>query len=361
MQQEAILVINPGSTSTKTALYSREGEIYVEKIDHTGSKSGNSISIRDELPERLMLVRKACESWLKDYRLVAIIGRGGLLKPLKSGIYEINDDMLDDLLECRYGTHASNLGAPIAYELAKIYGVPAYIVDQITIKEFVPEAYISGVPEIERKCRAHVLNIKECARHEAEKIGKNFRESSFVVAHLGGGISVGAMRNGDLIDVNNALLGTGPFSPERAGTLPIEGVLDMAMSGRYSKAELSMKFAKESGLKGYLGTSDMREVLRMIEGGNKEAELILRAMAYQISKEIGSMAAALNGKLDGIIITGGLANSDKFVDMISKSIKFLGDIFVCPGENELKGMAAGGFRAVNGEEDILVYKREYLD
>ena len=358
MKKEVVLVINPGSTSTKLALFTREGPVCEESIDHTGTDICNMNLINNQLPLRMKIIDETCRPWLENYDLVAVVGRGGLLKPMKSGIYEINSAMVDDLSSCRYGSHAGNLGAPIAYELSRIFSVPSYILDPIVTNEFIPEACISGVPEIERKCRAHVLNIKACVRKEADKLGKKIEDTNFIVAHLGGGISIGALKGGRLIDVNDASLGMGPFSPERAGALPINGILDLAMSGDFTRDQLINKFTKESGLKGYLGTNDVREVLRRIDEGDKKAALIFRAMIFQISKEIGAMAAVLKGNLDGVILTGGLANSLKIVEQIAEQIKFLGNVALYPGENELEAMAAGGFRAIDGTEEVMFYEKE---
>ncbi|MCF7903210.1 MAG: butyrate kinase, partial [Candidatus Marinimicrobia bacterium] len=266
-----------------------------------------------------------------------------------------NDAMLADFRTCKYSNHASNLGALMAYHVAQKLSVPAYIAGPITTDEFIPVARISGVPEIERKCRAHALNMKAVARKAAEKLDIEYGESRFVVAHMGGGISVGALVGGAIHDVNDALLGMGPFSPERAGALPLAGVIKMAYSGKYTREALERKFSKESGLKGYLGTADLQDVERMVRQGDEQAKLIYQAMVYQIAKELGAMTAALDGRIDGIILTGGMAHSDRLVGDLTHKVKNFGRVLVYPGEGELEALALAACRAVNGLEEVLEY------
>jgi len=279
-----------------------------------------------------------------------VAGRGAPLKPLDGGSYSINQTMLDDLHSCKYANHASNLGAIIASELAAEYGVNAYIVDPITIDNFIPQSRISGVPEIVRKCRSHALNIKANAREVAASIGKTIETSNFIAVHMGGGISICALRQGLVIDVNDALLGMGPFSPDRAGALPIGALVKLCYSGKYTERELTTRLSKESGLKAYLGTSDLIEVENMIDGGDANAKAVFEAMAFQIAKEIGAMFAVLQGSIDGIILTGGMAHSRMLLDEIEQYIGHLGRIFERPGELEMKALAEGVFRVVDGKE-----------
>ncbi|MHA1880905.1 MAG: butyrate kinase [Candidatus Neomarinimicrobiota bacterium] len=358
MKKEVVLAVNPGSTSTKLALFTREGSVYEKNIDHTGTAICNMHSISEQLPLRLEIVNNTYKPLVKDYKPVAVVGRGGLVKPIISGIYIVNDAFMKDTISCKYATHASNLGASIAYGIAKDLSVPAYVVDPVTVDEFIPEARISGVPEIQRRSRLHTLNVNACVRKEAKKLGKKIKDIRFVVVHLGGGITVAAIDGGKIIDCNDALVGMGPFSPERAGALPLEGVVKMAMSGDYTFKELYKKFSKNSGLKAYLGTSDVREVLHRIENGDEEADLIFRAMIYQICKEIGAMATVLKGKLDRIIVTGGMAHSPTVVRRIKERVGFLASISVYPGENELESLAAAGFRAIDGEQEVLIYESD---
>jgi butyrate kinase len=358
MDHEVVLAINPGSTSTKLALYNRQGPLKVEKIDHSGTVIAMMMSIEEQLPLRVEIIRKTFEPWLKGHRLVAVVGRGGIVKPLKGGIYAVNDDLMYDTINCIYATHASNLGASIAYGIAQDYGVPSFVVDPVTVDEFIPEARISGVPDIERRSRLHALNINACVRKEAANLGKPIDQTRFVIVHLGGGITVAAVEYGKIIDCSDALMGMGPFSPERAGALPLEPLIKMSMSGRYSFKELYQKLTKNSGMQGYLGTNDIREVERRIDEGDEYAALIYRAMIYQIAKEIGAMATVLNGKMDRIIITGGMAHSERVVEDLRQRIGFIGAISILPGENELESLAAGGFRAVDGEQEVQIYERE---
>jgi len=358
MNNEVVLAINPGSTSTKLALYDRKGCVKVEKIDHSGTEICNMISIIDQLPLRVEIIQRTFKPWLEGKKLVAVVGRGGLVKPIEGGIYAVNDDLMKDTISCRYATHASNLGASIANDIAKEYHVPAFVVDPVTVDELIPEARISGVPEIERRSRLHALNVNACVRKEAARIGKPIDQTKFVVVHLGGGITVAAVDRGRVVDCNDALMGMGPFSPERAGALPLEPLIKMAMSGSYSFKDLYRKLTKNSGVKGYLGTGDIREVEGRIDKGDEKAALIFRAMIYQVAKEIGAMATVLKGELDSIIITGGIAHSDRLVRDLSERINFIADIFVYPGENELESLAAGGFRAIDGEQEVQTYVSE---
>jgi len=356
MNQEAVLVINPGSTSTKLGLFTRAGAVQVESIDHTGTEICHMHSIVDQLPLRMKIITKTFRPWLDSYRLAAVVGRGGLIGPVKGGVYAVNETLKDVTINCRYATHASNLGASIADGIAQEYGVPAYIVDPVTVDEFIPVARISGLPEIERRSRLHALNINACARKEAKKLGRSETELRFVVAHMGGGISVAAIDKGRIIDCNDALLGMGPFSPERAGALPLEGIIKIAMSGKYTFKELARKLTKDSGLKGYLGTSNAIEIEKRIEAGDRKADLILEAMIYQVAKEIGAMATTLKGKVDAIIITGGLAHSKRVVGQLRERVAFIAPLAIYPGENELESLAEGGFRALDGETEILSYQ-----
>jgi len=354
--KETVLVINPGSTSTKIGLFDRQGPVKVENIDHAGTAISRMAAIPEQLPLRIEIINNTFRPWLNDCRLMAVVGRGGLLKPLKGGVYKITAGMITDAIECKYASHASNMGAPIAQEIAREYHVPAYVVDPVTVDELIPEARFSGVPEIERLSRQHALNIRACVRKAAAELGNLPAEINFIVVHLGGGISVTAVRNGRLIDCNNALLGMGPFSPERSGALPLEGMLDLAYSGQYTKAEMKAKLTKRSGLVAYLGTNDVREVWRRIHAGDEKAELVFRAMIYQVGKEIGAMATVLNGKVDRIVVTGGLARSPETVEMIRAKVDFIAPLIVYPGENELESLAEGGWRALDGLEEMLIYE-----
>jgi butyrate kinase len=287
--------------------------------------------------------------------LDAVVGRGGILRPIPSGTYLVSEKMLDELRHPKEREHASNLGAIIADEIAQRAGVPAFIVDPVCVDEFDEIARISGLSEIERRSLSHALNLKVAARRVARELGKRYDEVNLVVAHLGGGISVSAHRRGRMIDVNQALDGTGPFAPERAGGLPVGDVIRLCYSGRYTYEEMSKKIAGRGGLVAHLGTNDARQVERRIEEGDQHARLIYQAMAYQIAKEIGLMATVLKGDVDAIVLTGGLARSDMLVDWIVERVEWIAPAMIYPGEDEMLAMAQGALRVLRGQEEARDY------
>ena len=350
-----ILVINPGSTSTKVAIWKDEELILQETIKHPADKLDKFPCVVDQFNLRLQAVDSAIADWLEPDKLSAIAARGGPLRPLEGGTYAINEPMLDDLRTARYSNHASNLGAILAHHLAERLGIPCFVVDPVTVDEFTPLARVSGFPGIERKCRSHALNIKAVARQVAEEIGKPLGGTDFVVAHMGGGLSICPLAKGRIVDVNDGLLGMGPFSPERAGALPIGPLVELCYSGKYSKQELLRRLSIEAGLKGYLGTSDLVEVENRIDEGDEEAKLYYEAMLYQIAKEIGAAAAVLKGNLDGVILTGGMSQSERLVETIKSYVSFLGPVFVIPGEKEMEALALGALRVLQGEEEAKEY------
>jgi butyrate kinase len=356
MGEEAVIVVNPGSTSTRVAIRTRDRELVGAVVDHIGSDLVREARSASQLGGRLGVI----EEWLEGavdagWEITCVVGRGGLLRPIEGGTYVVDEAMLDDLKCARYGDHASNLGAPIARRLADRYGVEAYVVDPVTVDEFWERSRISGVPGITRRCRSHTLNIKASARKVAASLGKGIDEIDLVVAHLGGGVSIVALRRGRIVDVNDALLGQGPFSPNRAGSLPIGPLVELAFSGRYGKKELLDLLSRGSGLYAYLGTADVREVERMIEEGDERAALVFDAMLYQISKEIGAMAAALGARPAAIVLTGGMAQSDRVVAELHGRIEFLAPVHVIPGEHEMEALAEGAFRVVDGIEEAKRY------
>jgi butyrate kinase len=263
--------------------------------------------------------------------------------------------MCADLEKSAHGEHASNLGALLARRFASLYGVPAFVVDPVTTDEFEPPARFSGVPGIERKCRNHALNIKAAGRRVAAKIGKDLEKTRLVVAHLGGGISVCALKGGRIIDSTDALLGEGPFSPERAGTLPLAGMIALCMDSGRPKSDIIKLLSRESGLKGYLGTNRLPEVFRMIDQGNEEARVTLDAMVLQIAKWIGAMAAALKARPDAILLTGGMAHSERLVRKITSFVEPFGPVHPIAGSIEMEALAEGAFRVLNGEESPRTY------
>ncbi|MBW1888569.1 MAG: butyrate kinase, partial [Deltaproteobacteria bacterium] len=290
--------------------------------------------------------------------LDAVVGRGGLLKGVPSGTYTINEKVLEDVRNPHlWGReHASNLGGLIANSIAEPLNIPSFIVDPVTVDELPEIAKISGVPEIEKRPLFHALNIRYTAHRLAEKIGKLFEETGLIGAHMGGGISVAAIKGGRVVDVNTAVLGSGPFSPQRAGTLPLGDVVDMAYSGQYTKDELMAKFTRKSGLIGYLGTDDVVEIEKRIKKKKKKASLILKAMCYQISKEIGACASALEGKIDSIFLTGGLAYSSLIVEEITRRTDFIAPVHVFPGENEMEALSQGALRVLKASGKAKIYE-----
>jgi len=349
--QEIIIVINPGSTSTKMALFNSKEKIAEDAVSHPSDQLAAFDNVADQFDLRMENI----DDWLNEQnidqmKVVAVAGRGARMRPLEGGAYRINEKMLDELRTMHWSNHAGNLGAIIARHLGKRYNAPAIIVDPITVDNFSALARISGVPEIDRVCRSHALNIKEVSRRVAADMGKSLETVNFVVVHMGGGISVASVAGGKIVDVNDALLGMGPFSTERAGALPIGALVSMAYSGQYSKKELINKLSRESGLKAYLGESDLRRVEKMIDDGDEKAALYFGAMAYQIAKEIGAAATVLKGDFDSIVLTGGMAKSAKLVDTLKDYIGFMGKITVIPGEFEMEALAAGAVRVLAGEE-----------
>ncbi len=351
---EVVIVINPGSTSTKFALWSREGRITEKVVRHDADKL--TLVATDQFGYRRELIDQELEGLLGDVKVVGTAGRGGLLNPLKGGTYLVTDTMIDFLVSDDAANHASNLGALLAKHYADRFNVDAYIVDPVTVDEFHDVARVSGVKWIQRKCRSHALNIKAVVRRACKEFNLKIERSRFVVAHLGGGTSIAAVKGGRIIDVNDALHGMGPFSPERAGGLPIGPLIERCFSGEVTKKELLQELARKSGLTAYCGTSDVREILKRIDKGDREAEMALRAMVYQIVKEIGGLAAVFGGGINGVIVTGGLAHSDEIIDMIRSATAFLGSLIVYPGEGELEALAEGAFRVIDNEEKALLYE-----
>ena len=355
---EKILVINPGSTSTKIAIFDGEKSVFEKTVRHTSEELKQFPHIADQYEfriEKILDALKEAHFSLEDFD--AFGARGGPLHPLPSGTYIVNDDMLKDLKEARYGEHASELGAIIAKSFADKTGKKAYIVDPVVVDEMIPEAKISGLKGIERKALWHALNQKAVARKIAKDLGKKYEEVNLVIAHLGGGISIAAHRKGKTIDVNNALNGDGPFSPERAGELPTVSLAKLCYSGKYTFEEMKKNLAGKGGLVSHLGTNSAIEVEKRIAEGDAHAKLIYEAMAYQIAKYIGQMAAVLEGKVDAIGITGGVARSEMLVDWIKERVSFIAPVKVYPGENEMEAIAQGVLRVLRGEETEKIYER----
>ena len=353
-----IFVVNPGSTSTKIAVFEDDKPIFEKTVRHSTEELQGFKSIIDQYSFRVDVIEhELASNGFSLESIDAFVGRGGLLHPIESGTYVVNEDMLKDLRESRYGEHASNLGAIIASDLAKKVGKDAYIVDPVVVDEMDTLARYSGLKGIERSSIWHALNQKAVARKCARDVGKKYEECNFVVAHLGGGISVAAHKNGRVIDVNNALNGDGPFSPERAGGLPTVGLLDLCMSRKYSYEEMKKMLAGKGGLVSLLGTNNAMEVEKRIEQGDTYAKLVYEAMAYNVAKTIGEMATVLKGRLDAIILTGGMANSQMLTDWIKERVSFIAPVRIYPGEGEMEALAEGALRVMRGEEKVKVYAR----
>lgn len=351
-----ILVINPGSTSSKVAVYHDDAEWRGEQIEHPHQEIARYARIAEQYTFRRDAVLGFLEAaGLRPADLDAVIGRGGMLRPIPSGTYRVNARMLEELGLPGEREHVSNLGALIAHEIATPVGRPAFIVDPVCVDEFPPIARVAGLPGIERRSLSHALNLKAAARHAAGTLGARYEEINLVVAHLGGGISVSAHCRGRMVDVNQALDGTGPFSPERAGGLPIGDVMRMATSGRYTYDELFRLVTRRGGLLAHLGTNDAREVERRIADGDDHARLIYEAMAYQIAKEIGLMATVLHGDVQAVVLTGGLAFSEMLVGWIAERVRWIAPLLLYPGEHEMSAMAQGALRVLRGEEEAKEY------
>jgi len=350
-----LLVINVGSTSTKVAWFRGGEQTALENIRYRSEDLAAFTDLGEQLPLRAADVMKFVEkNGITMAGLDMVVSRGGLGKPAPAGAYRIDPAMCRDLLAGRYGKHPSALGPAMANHLAEKFGMPAIVIDAPSTDEFAPLARISGLPEIERKSAFHALNQKAAARRMAKDAGKRYEELNVVVAHLGGGITVGAHRRGKVIDCTHGL-GEGPFTPERAGSLPTQDLLELAGSGKLDRKALQGRLVGQGGLVAYLGTSDAQRVEEMIAAGDEKAELIYAAMAYQVAKDIGAMATVLAGSLDGIVLTGGLAHSGRLTSLIEERVSFLAPVHVYPGEDEMSALAEGGLRVLDGEEEIKPY------
>nr|WP_263325796.1 butyrate kinase [Neobacillus sp. Marseille-Q6967] len=351
-----ILIINPGSTSTKIGVFDNEVSILEKTIRHDADKINSFSNIIDQYEFRKSTILETLDKeGINISKLDAVCGRGGLLRPIEGGTYAVNDIMLEDLRTGFSGQHASNLGGIIAYEIAAGLNIPSFIVDPVVVDELDPIARISGFSLIERKSIFHALNQKAVARRVAKELGKKYNELNLIVTHMGGGITVGVHKKGKVVDVNNGLHGDGPFSPERAGTVPAGDLVAICYSGQYYREEVMKKLVGHGGLVGYLGTNDAVQVEKRIEAGDEKAKLIYDAMAYQVAKEIASASAVVAGKVDAIVLTGGLAYGKEFVKSITDRVNWIADIIVHPGENELQALAEGALRVLRGEEEVKEY------
>ena len=350
-----ILVVNTGSTSTKLAVYRGKEELLLVTLQHSIKEIQAYDQVIDQYPWRIEIIQETLKKNGIKEEFDAVVGRGGLLKPISGGVWHVTEAMLKDLKDTRTAQHASNLSGIIAWEIASSRGIPAFVVDPVVVDELEPVARISGLPEIPRKSIFHALNQKACGRRAAGELGVSYEACNLIIAHLGGGITVGAHRKGRVVDVNNGLNGDGPFTPERTGTLPAGDLVGLCYCGAYTEKEMLGKIKGKGGLVAYLGTSNVQEATARAEGGESRTMLILEAMAYQIAKEIGSMAAVLKGDVDAVVITGGVAHSSLIVDLITERISFLGKVLVYPGENEMEALRDGALRVLGGEETAGEY------
>lgn len=351
-----LLIINPGSTSTKISVFEDEKEIFGETLRHSSEEIGQFKHIVDQQNFRTEIILKALKDNNIDINeLDAVVGRGGLLKPILSGTYKVNDTMLKDVKESVKGEHASNLGAIIANEIANSIGKSAYIVDPVVVDELDEIARLSGIPELPRKSIFHALNQKAVAKRYAKENSKNYEDVNVIVAHMGGGVSVGAHRKGKIVDVNNALDGEGAFSPERSGGVPSGDLARMCFSGKYTLDEILKKITGKGGFVAYLDTNDARIVENAALEGEPKAKLVHDAMGYQVSKDIGAAASVLNGQVDAIILTGGMAYGKPMVNLIKEKVSFIAPVTVYPGEDEMLALAQGVIRVLSGEEEAKEY------
>ncbi|MCD4696183.1 MAG: butyrate kinase [Bacteroidales bacterium] len=356
--KSGILAINPGSTSTKIAVYEGKTPVFLKNIKHSKNQLAQFDKITDQFQFRKKLViDQLDEAGIIIDTLKIIMGRGGLLKPIESGVYEVNQTMVHDLRNSPLGEHASNLGGLIAYDIARsLPGAKAYIANPVVVDEMIDLARYTGHPKFKRKSIFHALNQKAVAREHAKSILKEYEDLNLIVVHLGGGITVGAHRKGRVIDVNQGLDGEGPFSPERSGTLPVGDLAKLCFSHEYSLKEIMSMIKGNGGLAAYTGTNSAYEVEMKAFEGDEKSSLHLQAMAYQVSKEVGAMATVLEGNVDGTLITGGVANSKWFVNLIIERVKFIAPVHVYPGEDEMRALAYNGLRLLNGEAMVKKYK-----
>jgi butyrate kinase len=352
-----ILAINPGSTSTKLALFENEAASFAETLRHSDSEMAqfNNLPTIAQLEFRLGKISATLRTHSVDMqRIDAIVGRGGLLKPLKSGTYHVNDRMLEDLRKAERGEHASNLGAFIAHKLAAQRQCPAFIVDPVSVDEWPPAARLSGLAGLDRECLSHALNTKAIAKRFAREQGKIYADLRLIIAHLGSGISISAHQNGKMIDVTNSRE-EGAFSTERAGSLPVMKLVELCYSDKFTRREIETKIFREGGIFSYLGTKDLDVVLRRIKCGDESARLVFDGLIYQIAKEMGAMASVLSGKVDAILLTGGMTHAKEVVDDIQARIGWIAPVHVYPGEDEMRALAEGVLRVLRGEEKAWEY------
>lgn len=352
-----ILAINPGSTSTKLALFKDSDSVLTLTLEHSKEELAQFNGILAQFDFRKHIIMEAMrDAGVQISDLDAVIGRGGLVKPIKSGVYEVNEAMMYDLRNRPSGIHASNLGGLLAHDIAHEAGVKAYIADPVVVDEMQDVAHVTGMPGVERHAIFHALNQKAVARVYAESVGREYEDMNLIVAHMGGGISVGAHRRGEVVDVNNALDGEGPFSPDRLGGLPAVTVAEIVLREGYDLKQFAELVQQKSGLGAYFGINSVRDILKLVYDGDQKAKLIIDAMCYNIAKYIGSMSAVMKGDVDAIILTGGIAHNAYVCDYIEEMTGFVAKIVVYPGENELQALASNALRVLQGKLEPKEYK-----
>lgn len=350
------LIINPGSTSTKIGVFEDETLLFEETLRHSTEEISQYATIFDQKDFRKKIITDLLKEKNFDVNtLNMVVGRGGMLKPIPGGTYAVTDDLLEDLKVGVQGQHASNLGGILAREIADSIGVPSYIVDPVVVDELSPAARYSGMAEIPRGSIFHALNQKAVAKRYAAEIGKPYESLRLVVVHMGGGVSVGAHEDGKVVDVFSAFDGDGAFSPERAGGVPCGALVKLCFSGKYTEKEIYSKLIGKGGFNAYCGTNDMRDVEKMVQDGDKKAEEVREAFITQVAKDIGSMACVLKGKVDQILVTGGIAYDKVVVAGLKEKAEWIAPMTVYPGEDELTALAQGGLRVLRGEEELKVY------
>lgn len=351
-----LLIINPGSTSTKIGVYEDEKQIFEKTLRHTAEEIAQFETIYSQKDFRKKVILDVLKENNFDIKsLDAVVGRGGLLKPIPSGTYEVNEALLEDLKIGVQGPHASNLGGILAHEIASEVNVRSFIVDPVVVDELTDVARISGVPELRRISIFHALNQKAVSKRYAKECGKKYEDLNIIVTHMGGGVSVGAHKAGRVIDVNNTLDGDGPFSPERAGGVPAGELIKMCFSGKYTQEEVYKKIVGKGGVVAYLQTNDLKAVIDKKNEGDEKCKLVYDAFIYQVAKEIGAMSTVLKGGVDAILLTGGIAYSPYVVEDLKNAIGWIAPVRVYPGEDELLALAQGGVRVLRGEEEAKKY------
>ena len=351
-----ILAINPGSTSTKISLYNGAEEVFTKTLRHSSEEIGGFDKVIDQFKFRETTIVAALEeSGVKLEDLAAVVGRGGLLRPISSGVYAVNEEMVEDLKSAKYGEHASNLGGIIASEISKRVGCPAYIADPVVVDEMCDVARVGGHPMFPRLSIFHALNHKAIAKLYAKEIGRDYNDLNLVVAHLGGGCSIAAHSKGKVVDVNNALMGDGPFSPERTGGISAMQLAKVCFSGEYTHEEIKKIISGKGGIVAHLGTNSFKDVDDMVAAGDPKATLISDAFVYNVAKAIGGMAAALSGNVDGIVVTGGIAYGKLIMQQLTDMVKFIAPVKIYPGEDEMGALAKNAFAVIEGKEEVKQY------